>query len=149
HAAMIQAFADRFKAKRLKQGAIVVLSGAGVGGNGTFDRMTSYSTAKAALVHLVEAIAPELEPLGITINAVAPGAVLSGMTAQALKAGARAGVQRDRAQDCKSNGGVSPNLAAGMVHFLLSPEARAVTGRLLSARFDLPALKADPERVRR
>jgi NAD(P)-dependent dehydrogenase (short-subunit alcohol dehydrogenase family) len=149
HAAMIQSFAERFYAKRLKQGAIVVFSGAGVGGNSTFDRMSSYSTSKAALVHLVEALAPELESLGLTINAVAPGPVLSGMTQQALKAGARAGDQKKRALECKSSGGVSPDLAATMVEFLMSAEARAINGRMLSARFDLPSLRSHPERVRK
>jgi NAD(P)-dependent dehydrogenase (short-subunit alcohol dehydrogenase family) len=40
-----------------------------------------YSVAKAALERFTSAIAPELEPLGITINALRPGAVRTEMTA--------------------------------------------------------------------
>jgi NAD(P)-dependent dehydrogenase (short-subunit alcohol dehydrogenase family) len=40
-----------------------------------------YSVAKAALERFTSAVAPELEPLGITINALRPGAVRTEMTA--------------------------------------------------------------------
>jgi NAD(P)-dependent dehydrogenase (short-subunit alcohol dehydrogenase family) len=135
-AAMIQSFAKEFASRRCRNGSIVVLGGAGIGGNNGFANLTSYSTAKAALVHLVEALAPELQSLDITINAIAPGAVFSGITEQMLKAGTKTGAHIADARKCKETGGVSPELTAQLVHFLLSPEARTITGRLLSARFD-------------
>jgi NAD(P)-dependent dehydrogenase (short-subunit alcohol dehydrogenase family) len=149
HAAMIHTFAERFHKKRLSEGAVVVMSGAGVGGNSSFERMTSYSTSKAALVHLVEALASEFKTLGLTLNAIAPGAVLSGMTRQALAAGKRAGIQADRARECQTIGGVPPERAAQLASFLLGSDARSITGRMLSARFDLDAVRADPNRLER
>ena len=58
HAAMIHAFAKAVAARKQRAGSIAVLSGAGVGNAGDFSHVTSYSTSKAALVHLVEALAP-------------------------------------------------------------------------------------------
>jgi 3-oxoacyl-[acyl-carrier protein] reductase len=125
HAAMIQAFAKAMSLRRRPGGAIVVMSGAGVGNAGDFADVTSYSTAKAALVHLVEALSGELRDLNITINAVAPGAVLSSMTEQARRGG-----------KAVPKGFVPPDLAAQMIQFLMSSAARPMSGRLFSARFD-------------
>jgi 3-oxoacyl-[acyl-carrier protein] reductase len=146
-AAMIHAFARSFAKLKRKDGSIITLSGAGLGANTTFDRLSSYSTAKAALTHLVEALAPELGSIGITINAIAPGQVLSGITKQAIKAGAKAGPYAQSAKRCMENGGVSPELAADLIQFLVSPEAHGITGRLLSARFDAMALKQNAAAV--
>jgi 3-oxoacyl-[acyl-carrier protein] reductase len=125
HASMIHAFVRAMAGRKRHAGAIAVLSGAGVGHAGDFSEMTSYSTSKAALVHLVEALAAEFKTIGITINAVAPGAVLSGMTEQARRAGKK-----------DPHKFVSPDLAAQLIEFLMSPASRSISGRLLSARFD-------------
>src|SRR6185437_14497160 len=121
---------------------IVALSGAGLGGNSTFEHYTSYSTAKAALTHLVEALAPELLKIGLRINAVSPGQVSSGLTETAIRAGTeRAGQYAITAQKCKESGGVSPDLAAQLIEYLFGPAAVEITGRLLSARFDREAIQ--------
>jgi len=148
HAAMIHAFVAGFYEKGLKGGRIVALSGAGLGGNSLFANVTSYSTAKAALTHLTEALAPELEPLNMTINAIAPGAVLSGFTEQAIQAGEeRIGDYATKARQCKETGGVSPELTAELVAFLMGPLGGKITGRLLSARFDRERLRRDAHRI--
>lgn len=149
HAAMIHVFVQQFVTRRLPSGAIVTLSGAGLGGSASFAHVSSYSTAKAALTHLVEALAPELAPMGLTINAIAPGPVLSGMTEQALRAAGRAPDYAAAARKCKESGGVSPELAADMISFLMSEKARGVSGRLLSARFDQKVLREGIARVSR
>jgi NAD(P)-dependent dehydrogenase (short-subunit alcohol dehydrogenase family) len=150
HAAMIHAFVAGFRAERRRTGSIVILSGAGLGGPVTHTRLTSYLTAKAALTHLAEALSAELIDLDITINAVAPGQVRSGITDQAIAAGpARAGDYALSAQKCKQTGGVSPELAADLIDFLMGPQARGITGRLLSARFDLERLKQNLAAVAR
>jgi NAD(P)-dependent dehydrogenase (short-subunit alcohol dehydrogenase family) len=146
HAAMIHAFGKAFAAKRLKSGAIVILSGAGLGSGVKHTHLSSYGAAKAALTYLSEALAPEFLEHGLTVNAVAPGQVKSGLTESAVKAGvARAGAYARYAEKCMADGGVSPDLAAQLVEFLMSPSARTISGRLLSARFDQAALREKTE----
>jgi len=142
HASMVHAFASAMTGRKRRSGAIVVFSGAGIGGAGDFSNVSSYSASKAALVHLVEALAPELRHLGITINAIAPGPVLSAITRQTLRAAKECNPGfLKTAVECAKTGGVSPDLAAQLTDFLLSPGARHLTGRLLSARFDQAALR--------
>jgi meso-butanediol dehydrogenase / (S,S)-butanediol dehydrogenase / diacetyl reductase len=112
-----------------------------LGGATDFSNVSSYSTAKAALIHLTEALAPELASLGLRINSIAPGPVESRMTDQALAAGAKAGQYAAAAMKVRESGGVSPELAADLAEWLLSDESKSVNGRFLSARFDLPTLK--------
>jgi NAD(P)-dependent dehydrogenase (short-subunit alcohol dehydrogenase family) len=149
NAAILHRFAREFKQRGLRSGSVIVLSGAGIGGDSSFSNMTSYSAGKAALVHLVEALGSEWEALGLRINAVAPGPVLSGMTRQALAAGSIAGEQAERARDCQEKGGVSPDLTADAIEFLLSEASRPISGRLLSARFDITTAKSQAEAIRR
>ncbi len=145
---MIRLFAKGLIRKRLHEGAIIALSGAGLGGDASFENISNYSTAKAALTHFVEAVASECKPLGLTINAISPGPVLSGLTETAIRAGIKhAGAFALTAQRCKETGGVSPDLTAKIAEFLLQPSARSITGRLLSARFDWEMLTAAPERI--
>lgn len=141
-AAMIHAFGQGYTTRRLKNGAIVLLSGAGVGSAIQHTHLSSYGTAKAALTYLAEALAPELASSGLTINAIAPGQVKSGITLQAVRAGAKqAGRYAVFAKACLRNGGVSPDLAAQLVELLLGPAGRKISGRLLSARFDQTSLR--------
>lgn len=68
------------KAKALKKGGrvITVSSIAGIAGN---RGQTNYGTSKAGVIGLVDSYAPELEKIGATINAVAPGFIETQMTA--------------------------------------------------------------------
>lgn len=148
HAAMMHAFGRGFRAAGRKGGSIVILSGAGLGGAIDHANLSSYGTAKAALTYLAEALSLELRELEITINAIAPGQVKSGITEQALRAGvARVGAYAKSAQKCMETGGVSPDLAAELVTFLMGPGARGISGRLLSARFDQKRLQHQTRQV--
>jgi len=148
HTAMMHAFGRGFQATKRKGGAIVILSGAGLGSAISHANLSSYGTAKAALTYLAEALSLELRDLEITINAIAPGQVKSGITDQALRAGAeRLGAYAESARKCMETGGVSPDLTAKLVTFLMSPSARGISGRLLSARFDQKRLREEPDNV--
>jgi NAD(P)-dependent dehydrogenase (short-subunit alcohol dehydrogenase family) len=71
------------------------------------------------------------------VNAIAPGAVNTGLLDEVLEAGERAGAAfHHKAQDQKKNGGTPPERAAELALFLASPEAGGMTGRLLSAVWD-------------
>ncbi len=148
NARLLHAFLDGMKRKKAPEGSVVMLSGAGLGGNSSFAHFSCYSTAKAAVTHLVEALAPELLPSRIRINAISPGQVYSNLTETMIKAGVkRVGELATSAMRCKETGGVPPQLAAQLTEFLMSPDAGEITGRLLSARFDLSALKKQAGRV--
>lgn len=116
-------------------GTILFLSGGGATAPRPF--FSAYAAAKAGLVRFAETLAHELRPLGITVNAIAPGAMPTAMMDEIRAAGAKAG-----ARELELAGKVldAPNdVAAGAVRlalFLASDAARAITGRLVSAQWD-------------
>lgn len=86
----------------------------------------NYSAAKAGLIGLTKTAARELGPKGITVNAVAPGMVLTEMV-RALPAGFR-----DQALAETVLGRLAePDDIASAVAFLLSDAARMITGQVL------------------
>lgn len=116
-------------------GKLVLVSGGG--GTTPFPRYSAYASSKAAVVRLAETLALELEPYGISVNALAPGFVATRMHDATLEAGAKAGeeyLERTRAQ--LAGGGVPPSLAADAAVFLLSTASDGITGRLLAAPWD-------------
>lgn len=86
----------------------------------------NYSAAKAGLIGLTKAAARELGPKGITVNAVAPGMVMTEM-ARGLPESIR-----DQALAESVLGRLAePQDIAHAVLFLLSDAARAITGQVL------------------
>ena len=63
-------------------GSVILLSS--VVGVQAYPRMTAYAMTKAALRMLAKSLVPELSPLGIRINAVAPGATLTERTREEM-----------------------------------------------------------------
>jgi len=118
-----------------RKGVVINLSGGGA--VAPFPRFSAYATSKAAVVRLTETVAEEVREYGVRVNAIAPGAVNTRLLDEVLAAGERAG--RDfyaKALEQKSKGGTPPERAAELALFLASPEARGITGRLLSAVWD-------------
>ena len=86
----------------------------------------NYSASKAGLIGLTKTLARELGPKGVTVNAVAPGMVLTEMTLALpeellLKA----------KNECLLPEMVKPEDVANAVLFLLSDAARMITGEVL------------------
>ena len=96
---------------------------------------TGYCASKAALVGLVRALAAELAPANVQVNAVCPGWVDTEMAREGLEGMARAmRVTLDEAKRVAMSavplGRMSaPEDVAGTVAWLLSPDARGVTGQ--------------------
>jgi acetoacetyl-CoA reductase/3-oxoacyl-[acyl-carrier protein] reductase len=87
---------------------------------------SNYAASKAGLIGLTKSAARELGPKGITVNAVAPGMVLTEM---ALAAPAEV---RERAEAETVLGKLAePADIADAVLFLLSDHARMITGEVL------------------
>jgi len=66
-----------------KQGKIVNI--ASVAGISAFPQITMYNISKAAVIMLTKSMALELGPLGINVNAIAPGIIETEMTEEMLK----------------------------------------------------------------
>jgi NAD(P)-dependent dehydrogenase (short-subunit alcohol dehydrogenase family) len=80
--------------------------------------MGAYAASKAGVARLTEALAEELKPRGITVNAVLPSII---------------DTAANRADMPKADfsAWVAPAQLADVIVFLLSPQAQAVTGALL------------------
>ncbi|MCZ8519989.1 MULTISPECIES: elongation factor P 5-aminopentanone reductase [Paenibacillus] len=87
----------------------------------------AYSTAKGGINAFTKALAKELAPSGVTVNAVAPGAVdtqmLSGFDAQEKAA---------MENDIPAGRLGKPDEIASLVYFLALPESGYITGQIIS-----------------
>jgi len=124
----------RLAAPHVPSGGRIVLLGAASGKQPQLGQSLS-NTAKAALVNLTSSLAGEFAPLGIAVNCVAPGRVLSARRRERLAAEAeRQGVPLERALADDAEGVPvgrhgDPEEVAAMIVFLASPRASYITGQ--------------------
>lgn len=86
-----------------------------------------YSTAKGGLNAFTKALAKELAPSGVTVNAVAPGAVQTDMMA-AFQAEEIDAITNEIPVGRLA----SPHEVASLVYFLALPESGYITGQIIS-----------------
>jgi NAD(P)-dependent dehydrogenase (short-subunit alcohol dehydrogenase family) len=95
---------------------------------------TGYSASKAGLLGLVRALAAELAPVGVQVNAVCPGWVDTEMAWGGIDrlatviGGTREDAYREAMKAVPLGRMAQPEEIAGTVAWLLSPDARGVTG---------------------
>ena len=110
------------------------------GGEGALPHFSSYVSSKGAVLRLTETLAQELAPYQISINAISPGLVNSGLIDDIVAAGVdRVGITAyQKALDEHSGQGqaVSPNKAAALAVWLASTNAHGLTGKNISAVWD-------------
>lgn len=134
NAFLCHALAPHFKEK--KQGKIIFLSGGGA--TKSMPYFSAYAASKAGLVRFGETLAEELKAFNIDVNMIAPGAMNTRLTDDALSAGpekiGEAHYQQILKQ--KTSGGTPPEKAAELCAFLASNESDGITGKLISAVWD-------------
>ncbi len=114
------------------RGAIVLTSSgsvlaSGIGG-GSGRGGPAYVTSKAAIYGLNRSLARSLGPYGIRVNTVSPGATETPMIAEYTNA------SRENAANKTMLGAIGePEQIADVARFLISDQARYVTGDVISA----------------
>jgi 3-oxoacyl-[acyl-carrier protein] reductase len=118
------------------RGKILLLSGGGA--TKPFPFISAYAASKAGIVRYGETLAQELQPAGIDVNMIAPGALNTRLLFQVLEAGPeKVGEAMYKSSlKQKETGGNSMDLATGLCVYLASDEANGITGRLISAQWD-------------
>lgn len=110
---------------RRKSGCIINISSiAGIAGNAG---QANYSAAKAGLVGLTKALAKELAPWSIRVNAVCPGFIETEMTERLPQK-----VKEEVLRSIPLERFGTPEDVAWAVAFLASPKARYITGEVLN-----------------
>jgi len=130
-------------------GSIILLSGGGATKPMPF--LSAYAASKAALVRFGETLAAEVADAGITVNAVAPGALNTRLLTEVLEAGAEKVGEAfyQQALQQQASGGTPLDTGASLCAFLASTESRGITGRLISAVWDpWASLPARAEQLR-
>ncbi len=89
-----------------------------------------YASSKAALAGLVQTLAVELGPSGITANAVAPGTIVTPQALDPVNSLGREGIEREAALVPTRRAGLPEDVGAAFA-YLASDEASFVNGQVL------------------
>ncbi|MGH7092450.1 MAG: SDR family NAD(P)-dependent oxidoreductase [Stellaceae bacterium] len=111
----------------MAQGAGRIVNIASIVGLTGYTGLAAYSATKASLLGFTRSLAREVGPLGITVNAVAPGFIDTEMT-HSLDAAQRARIARRSALHRLAE----IDDVANAVEFLIGDKARNITGTVLT-----------------
>jgi NAD(P)-dependent dehydrogenase (short-subunit alcohol dehydrogenase family) len=118
---------------RESQGAAVTFSGGGA--TGPLPRFDAYAASKAAVVRMSENLAAAGD---VRVNCVAPGFIATDIHEATLAAGPEAvGPEYfERTRRDLESGGADLDAVCDLVEFLLAPESRPISGKLIAAQWD-------------
>ncbi|WP_431042297.1 glucose 1-dehydrogenase [Streptomyces sp. P1-3] len=116
---------------RLRDGGRIINVSTALTRGGAMPELIAYSMTKGAVDAFTTHLAKELGPRGITVNAVAPGAVDTDMNAGWLRGNADSLAAMAAASPLGRVG--QPEDIAGIAAFLASPDSRWVTGQWIDA----------------
>lgn len=112
-----------------KWGRIINIASIASGGVGVgFSTLVHYCASKGGVVGMTEALADELAPMGILVNAIGPGVIESEMTEGMLKDPKQAAALLARAALKRAG---KPEEIASLVIYLASEESSYTTGATL------------------
>ncbi|MFG2096097.1 SDR family oxidoreductase [Streptomyces sp. NPDC048612] len=118
---------------RLRDGGRIINTSTGLTRGAAKPELIAYAMAKGAIDVFTSTLAKELGPRGITVNAVAPGAVNTDMNAGWLRGAANAAA-RQWVSEISPLGRVAEATDIGdIVAFLASDDSRWVTGQWIDA----------------
>ncbi len=123
--------------RRTRRSKVIMVSGGGA--TGPRPNFSAYAVAKTGLVRFAECLAHELKDSPVDVNAVAPGAMPSALTAMILAAdpAATGAQERASAEKALGSGGAETLVrAAELIAYLASAVSDGITGRLISAVWD-------------
>jgi dehydrogenase/reductase SDR family protein 4 len=115
------------------QGGGCVLIVTSIGGYAPMPMLGAYSVSKTALIGLTKALAGELGPLGVRVNALAPGIVRTNFSAALWKGGDSNAIAQTAVRAVPLGRFAEADEMGGPAAFLVSPDASYVTGEVLVA----------------
>lgn len=122
--AMVRACAPGMKAKN----AGVIVNFCSLTLNGHFDGYVPYVASKGTMLGLTKALARELGPHNIRVNAISPGAVVSDAEKRVLGEKLKEFEEWILENQCLKVR-IQPHHIADLVHFLVSPASSMITGQ--------------------
>jgi NAD(P)-dependent dehydrogenase (short-subunit alcohol dehydrogenase family) len=122
--------------KARRKGVIILMSGGGA--TNPMPRISAYAASKAGLVRFGESLASEVREFGITVNAIAPGALNTRLLDEVLEAGPEkvGRAFHEQMVKIKAQGGTPLEKGVELAVYLAAHGSNGVTGRLLSAVWD-------------
>lgn len=117
-------------------GSIINLSGGGA--TGPRENFSAYATAKTGLVRFSETLAEELKRYHVRVNCIAPGVMPTDMLKEVIEKGRSVAGNKEieAAVRAMESPGVSMLRVAELCGWLVSDDAKLITGKLISAVWD-------------